>query len=123
GLVRRYGMVFVIGGSASGAKEYAVRYYVEQLQAQGDLILNYQDEIRQEMDDITTDTDPMESAQTLAKNNTAGVIHMQEMGCGIVPIEKKDREYRELVGRISCLFAEHADEVYRVICGIAQKIK
>ena len=28
-------MVFVIGGSASGAKEYAVRYYVEQLQAQG----------------------------------------------------------------------------------------
>ena len=110
-------MVFVIGGSASGAKEYAVRYYVEQLQAQGDLILNYQDEIRQEMDDIATDTDPMESAQTLAKNNTAGVIHMQE------PIEKKDREYRELVGRISCLFAEHADEVYRVICGIAQKIK
>lgn len=116
-------MVLVIGGSASGAKEYAVRYYVEQLQAQGDLILNYQDEIRQEMDDKTTATDPMEAAQELTRKNTAGVIHIQEMGCGIVPIEKSDREYRELVGRISCLFAKQADEVYRVICGIPQKIK
>ncbi|KIR01579.1 hypothetical protein P261_00393 [Lachnospiraceae bacterium TWA4] len=46
-----------------------------------------------------------------------------ELGYGIVPMDAFDRKYRETTGRICCMIAEQADEVYRVVCGLPQKIK
>ncbi|MBQ5315965.1 MAG: bifunctional adenosylcobinamide kinase/adenosylcobinamide-phosphate guanylyltransferase [Oscillospiraceae bacterium] len=51
------------------------------------------------------------------------VFVMAEIGCGILPLDKDERRYREAVGRTGCLIAENSDEVYRLICGIAQRIK
>lgn len=51
------------------------------------------------------------------------VVSMDEVGCGIVPVEKWEREYRESVGRCGQLLAAEAVEVYRVTCGISSKIK
>lgn len=51
------------------------------------------------------------------------VIICDEVGCGVVPIEKCDRQYRDEVGRWLCKIAENADVVYRLTCGIPQKIK
>lgn len=51
------------------------------------------------------------------------VIVMDEVGYGIVPIDKNDRSYREAVGRAGQLLAAEADEVYRVVCGIGTRIK
>ena len=46
-----------------------------------------------------------------------------EIGNGIVPLEEKEREYRERVGRLLITLAKEAETVERVICGIGQKIK
>lgn len=46
-----------------------------------------------------------------------------EVGNGIVPVEKEERDYRECVGRVLCVLAEKAERVERVHCGISQKIK
>lgn len=46
-----------------------------------------------------------------------------EVGNGIVPMEKAERDYRECVGRVLCVLAEEADTVERVHCGIPQTIK
>lgn len=51
------------------------------------------------------------------------IIITDEIGNGLVPIDKFEREYRELVGRICCEIAKHSNEVYRVYCGIPTKIK
>lgn len=51
------------------------------------------------------------------------IISMDEVGCGIVPVDRKEREYREAAGRCGQLLAAEAKEVYRVICGISQQIK
>jgi adenosyl cobinamide kinase/adenosyl cobinamide phosphate guanylyltransferase len=51
------------------------------------------------------------------------IIISNEIGYGVVPIEKFDRTYRELTGRISCEIAKEAKEVHRVICGIGSMIK
>lgn len=51
------------------------------------------------------------------------VIITDEIGCGIVPIDKYERYYRELHGRICCMLAAQADSVVRVICGIGNRIK
>ncbi len=52
-----------------------------------------------------------------------GVIVVAEIGCGLVPMDAFEREYREVVGRISCELAARADEVYRMTCGLATRIK
>ena len=46
-----------------------------------------------------------------------------EMGCGIVPAEHSERQFREMNGRVNCLFAEQAEQVIRVIAGVGQRIK
>lgn len=51
------------------------------------------------------------------------VFISDEVGCGVIPVDKKDREYREAVGRTLCELAAQASSVERIICGIAQKIK
>ena len=51
------------------------------------------------------------------------IIICNEIGNGIVPIDKFEREYRERVGRILIELAKRAEEVERVLCGIGQKIK
>ena len=51
------------------------------------------------------------------------IIICDEIGNGIVPIDKFEREYRERVGRILIELAKRAEEVERVLCGIGQKIK
>ena len=51
------------------------------------------------------------------------LVISDEIGCGLVPIETKDRRWREETGRMLTLIADHSDEVYRIFCGIAQRIK
>lgn len=60
--------------------------------------------------------------EILLKNPEA-VIIMDELGYGIVPVSSEERSYRESCGRFGKLLASEASEVYRVICGIGQKIK
>ena len=51
------------------------------------------------------------------------VIISDEVGCGVVPVDDFERSYREAVGRVNCFFAERADQVIRVVCGIGIRIK
>lgn len=46
-----------------------------------------------------------------------------EIGCGLVPMDAFEREYRDVSGRICTALAEQADVVYRVVCGIGQRLK
>lgn len=75
------------------------------------------DRMLKEEQDVNTLVD-----QIVAQNPNI-VIIVDELGCGIVPMEPYDRKYRELTGRICCRLAKEAEEVHRVICGIGTVIK
>lgn len=51
------------------------------------------------------------------------IIIVTDQSCGIVPLKKEDRLFREALGRITTMLSQKADEVYRVFCGIPQKLK
>lgn len=51
------------------------------------------------------------------------IIISNDVGCGIVPIDSKERKFREAVGRINCILAEKSHTVYRVCCGIGMLLK
>ena len=61
--------------------------------------------------------------EKLINNYPNAIIVTDEVGNGVVPIDKNERLLREKIGRIQCMMAERADEVIRVVCGIGQKIK
>ena len=67
--------------------------------------------------------DPYDCAKQLIEKNPQACVVMDEIGCGVVPDNAFDRDYRETVGRIGCILAEHSAEVYRVFCGIPTRIK
>ena len=67
--------------------------------------------------------DPVEELEKLLNKHPDIVLLCDEVGQGIVPMERADRDYREAVGRTMCVAAQRAEEVYRVVCGIAQRIK
>ena len=45
-----------------------------------------------------------------------------EVGCGVVPLERADRERREAIGRLCCQLAKQAQAVY-LQCGLAMRLK
>ena len=63
------------------------------------------------------------SVEQLLEMNPDIVLVTNELGYGVVPVDKFDRAYREKTGRVCCKVAKEAKEVHRVVCGIGTVIK
>ncbi len=66
---------------------------------------------------------PVEFTKRLCLENSDVIIIMDEIGCGIVPVEKSERRRREETGRCGCIISAASDTVIRVICGIPVFLK
>lgn len=126
-------MIFVIGGSFNNKLEFVLEkfnlslddvYESNELKNyRGERIINNFHEIvkvfsleGRSLEEI------MKSVDELLKREDL-IIISDEIGYGIVPIKKEDRLFRELNGRVSCYIANKADEVFRVMYGIGNRIK
>ena len=72
---------------------------------------------------LLEESDPYTIVDKILDKNPNAVILCDEIGCGIVPLDPKEREYREVTGRICCMLAKQAQRVIRVQCGIPQVIQ
>lgn len=63
------------------------------------------------------------SIEDLSDKTPDMIFIMDEVGGGIVPIDKAERDYREAVGVVGCRLAKKAECVYQVVCGIGRVIK
>ena len=125
-------MILIIGGFAQGKTEYVKAKYnildenvfdavlpKEPVPA-GTVVINHLHLlVKENLSDENTEDEVTE----YVKNNPDCIIICDEIGNGIVPMDKKEREYRERTGRLLIRLAREADEVERIICGIPQKIK
>jgi len=102
-------MELVIGGVSQNKLEYVINLYG----ADVNILDNLQDFIRESMDEDTI----------YAMISPDCIVICDEVGCGLVPIDKSEREYRDMVGKICCKLAKDATKVHRVICGIGTVIK
>ena len=108
-------MIFVTGGAYQGKKDFVLKYL-----GNHDIIDNYHMIIKNL---ISENTDPIKYTENIISENKDVVIIMDEIGCGIVPIDREERFWREICGKCGCIIAENADIVVRVICGIGTAIK
>ncbi len=109
-------MRLIIGGNRQGKLAYA-------------LSLGYT------MEDVATtlptDKPIVYGLQNLTRQNPAlsaadipdCIVICDELGCGVVPMDREDRAWREHTGRLCCELAQKADRVDRVFCGIAMQLK
>ena len=66
---------------------------------------------------------PLQFVERLLACNPDIVILADEVGCGVVPLSREERDWREAAGRACCELARRASRVDRVFCGIAVTIK
>lgn len=73
-----------------------------------------------DVQELASDADLVLLADELSKKK---IVIATELGGGLVPIDRAEREKREAAGRLACLLAERADTVVRVCCGLGQILK
>ena len=98
-------MILIIGGRGAGKREFAR----ETLGCDPKNTLPALHEL-----------DPLPSLEELLGYEA---VICDEMGCGVVPLERADRERREAIGRLCCALAREAQAVYRLQCGLAMRLK
>ncbi|MDE5582726.1 MAG: bifunctional adenosylcobinamide kinase/adenosylcobinamide-phosphate guanylyltransferase [Ruminococcus sp.] len=126
-------MKFIVGGAFQGKTEFAVKNFgiseaeitdvgkcsVNQF-SEFTNVKNYHSFIRTLMD---MKIDPIEFTNVICEKKSDMVIIMNEVGCGIIPMDEKERKWREICGKCGCIIAENSEIVVRVICGIGTVIK
>lgn len=74
-------------------------------------------------EDAPASFSPVDLARLLFRARPDRIVVTDEVGCGIVPVDKGERDYREAAGRICCGLAACSDQVWRVSCGLGMRIK
>ena len=109
-------MELVIGGRAQGKLEYA-----KKISSNNKIIDNFALIVKNLMECEDNNLD--EFVEEFIKDHQDYVVILEEIGLGLVPIDKKEREYRDKYGRLCCRLVECATRVHRVYCGIGSVIK
>ena len=124
-------MILIIGGACQGKREYAMKTAglgendIPPVQRADDcmnaeIITDYHLTVKKLMDE---NKDPLAFTRLLCRKNSSAVITMNEVGCGVIPIDAGERQWREAVGRCGCILAENSERVIRMFCGIPTVIK
>ena len=126
-------MIMITGGAFQGKREYAKNRFGfsdDEILSGGSCefeavfaakcVTDYQLAVKRLLEE---NADPDEITRRLCRENSDAVIIMNEIGGGIIPIEKSERIWREETGRAGCILAENSREVIRLVCGIPTKIK
>ena len=121
--------VLIVGGRRQGKREVAIKLFALDEKTILDGATCGTDELR--------DADAIDGLHLLTKRllqegNSLDellpqlrgkIVICDELGCGVVPIDRSLEDWREFTGRLCCDLAAEADLVIRVTAGIPQVIK
>ena len=112
---REHTMIFITGPMFSGKRNFirkALNISEEELEERA--VCSVQDLV----------CDPEISLEALTEELALkDIVIADEIGCGVVPLDKSERVWRERAGRLACMLADRADTVMRVVCGCPQILK
>jgi len=123
-------MIVITGGAFQGKLAYAEQHFSVPVtdgtdctvhEAKTAKILTHFERLVQKL--IRSGTDPVKWTESFCKTNPDCTVLITEIGCGIIPLDPDDRNWREATGRCGCILASHAKTVIRLICGIPHALK
>lgn len=126
-------MILIIGGYAQGRLNYALKKYklkesdvfdaekkdISELNEQK--IIYHTESLIQNW--LENDKNTIENTELFCSKCKDKILIAQEVGCGLVPITAEHRKLRDAIGKANIIFAEYAETVERVCCGIGMQIK
>jgi adenosyl cobinamide kinase/adenosyl cobinamide phosphate guanylyltransferase len=126
-------MELILGGYAQGQLDFAKSCYPDAVgfsEISGDfsdndvkIWDNFNISVKKMIESGKSDDEVRDMIQKIITFHKNLVIISDEIGCGIIPMSANERHFREFIGRIQCFLAEKVDKVFRVVCGIPQRIK
>lgn len=113
-------MILVIGGAASGKRDYVLGLGYQDSQI-ASAVLDQRPVLDRLQDLVAADKDAANDAlETLYSKE---VVICDEVGSGVIPAERQEREMREATGRLCNQLASRASKVIRLVAGIPVVIK
>ena len=125
-------MILIIGGAYQGKLEYAKNEYLltdaDVFFCENETYIDTSKHIVYELEKLIFNRmkSGLESEKYIAslKSELDGaIIIVNDISCGVVPIDADVREWRECVGRVCAMLARSAERVIRIFCGLPQVIK
>lgn len=129
-------MIFVMGGAYQGKTEFVKKKYLANSKSY--IIIDIKNINIKDINEKTIIIDNIhnevksEEQYKKVKNKVEQLLQLKEkqviiigqiMGSGVVPIEEKMRVWRDNVGFMYQYISKNSREVYRLWCGIPQKLK
>lgn len=129
-------MILITGGTSSGKATFAHNLAAQHEWGEGDVAFNVEELLWEQVegagqiapagDDAAGHADSKALSATpelLERLAAKAIVTCSEVGAGIVPLDARERAWREAVGRLSCKLASQADTVVRMVCGIPVVLK
>ena len=126
-------MVYIIGGSYQGKREYAMERFAL---TDADIFVCTEDTVeidfskriianieRFALGCVKRNEEPRDYWEAHMDMLEDTILIADDISCGVVPIDATIRAWREAAGRANNYLAREAEQVIRVFCGIGQVIK
>lgn len=126
-------MIFIIGGSYQGKLDFAKEKYalsdsdIQKCTIETDSIdfskrcIAYIDHFA--LNRVRAEIEPADIFKESIECLKNSILIANDVSCGVVPVDADLRAWREACGRMNNYLARQADEIWRLFCGIPQKIK
>ena len=114
-------MILVIGGYASGKRQYVKSQLGYKDTDISDGVID-EHPVVYNLQDIVSKA-PGRADELFCELEEKQVVVCNEVGCGLVPVSAEERIAREVTGRLCVKLAQKAQRVVRMQCGIASVIK
>jgi adenosyl cobinamide kinase/adenosyl cobinamide phosphate guanylyltransferase len=122
-------MRLIIGGRNQGKLRYAMEQYGVSLEEvatdfKGAEKRRILDEFQQCVHNaLRAGEDPAKTIGEILEKNPELIVICDEVGCGVFPVDREERIWRETVGRLCCALAQRAESVERIFCALPMRLK
>jgi len=126
-------MILIIGGSYQGKLDFArEHFHLEdsdiQLCDEGTDALDFSKRCiayidRFALNQVRAGAEPADAFKADPGRLKDMIFIANDVSCGVVPMDVTLRAWREACGRMNNRLAAEADEVWRLFCGIPQRLK
>ncbi len=126
-------MILIIGGAYQGKLDYACENYNISRKdvyncTREKVEVDYEKKILNNVEELVyaclaNGRDPMKYLAARKSRWIDSVMIVNDISCGLVPMDQNDRAFREAVGRTTTYLAKEAKAVIRVFAGIGKNLK
>lgn len=111
-------MILIVGGEGSGKRSFAESLGYTQI---ADGVLDHSLAVCHVEKIVMADIDKADALLEILEKKE--LVICNEVGSGVIPVERERRLGREATGRLCVRLAKKADCVVRMVCGIPSVIK